>query len=473
MTIGIRAAFVLCLITFTSADILLSDSSYIKGFILSEDDSTITIDSPSLGEITLPKTRVLSKWYVPNRQPEKPVRISRRLREEAYLESLGDPGAWDFSDPNDNALAVMPTAFQPAERNVIYKDFEVLALTLSYSPTKYTTIAGGTALPFLSEQTVNTLGFKQTIYLNRDKTFAAAVAATTFLPGDSLTATYTWGSLLILSFRPGSAFGIHFAIGPTGREVKYDNDDVVKSPGYEYESGTAFFVGFETSLSESSKLILEVFDPQKLFPDPPERIRPGSYCHQIFWEKNFRRYWHRNQPGYRITAIYPRRRRRNAAIIYPKNGLPINLTLVIEIKREIGPCHPKIKIVFPYRLVRGIVNFKIVILIKVCNQYAQPKLSAQAEAFTQKIFRAIPHVKPEKARRLIDFLLHKVLRNPFGRGEINPGNGHKNRTIEVSHKGFLPQQVFDPRLRHIDMDGGTVEGRIIGLFFPQKTLKTT
>src|SRR5690606_31186917 len=85
-------------------------------------------------------------------------------------------------DPIGHALVLMPTAFLPPQGTLVFRDFELLFLTLGWSPTASTSIVAGAMFPITSEFNALTAGGKQGLYLSRDGATGLAVAGNITVP---------------------------------------------------------------------------------------------------------------------------------------------------------------------------------------------------------------------------------------------------------------------------------------------------
>jgi hypothetical protein len=110
----------------------------------------------------------------------------------------------------------MPTAFTPPAGTWSFKDFELLFLTLSYSPTSSTSLAVGATFPVDPSQfELLTFGIKQQLFQTPDGQGAIAVDGDIIEPvGQDIDEDAgIWTLSLIGSVMPQPTFGIHGAIG--------------------------------------------------------------------------------------------------------------------------------------------------------------------------------------------------------------------------------------------------------------------
>jgi hypothetical protein len=178
--------------------IRLKDGTVLRGEVVARTDSTVEIDTENLGRVKVKKRNILSS-PVKDSEVMPPHKLARL-----------DP------DPIGHTLLLMPTAFTPPKGSIVFRDFELLFLTLGYSPTNSTSIVAGAMLPFTSEFNALTAGIKQGLY--RKANGAVAVAGNITMPVSSSNneANFIWLLNLVGSYRFGDLVGMHVAAGGIG-----------------------------------------------------------------------------------------------------------------------------------------------------------------------------------------------------------------------------------------------------------------
>ena len=110
---------------------------------------------------------------------------------------------------------MLPTAFTPPAHSFAFRDFELVFLSMGYSPTATTSLTGGTFFPISGSFGVLSLGVKQQVY-NADGT-AIALTGGTVLPLESdFETVFHGGAVVSHRFAAGGhddAFGLHAAAG--------------------------------------------------------------------------------------------------------------------------------------------------------------------------------------------------------------------------------------------------------------------
>lgn len=276
-------AFSILSVTVTYAvPIKLVDGSIIEGEIVRRDDSTVTLRSSSLGDLRVRLNQVAkitavgadtlaqaSRADTLGHSPAKPISSAGSTSEAVGTQGSGSPA--------DQALFFMPTAFTPKKGTVSFRDFELLFLTLGFSPTNTSSITGGFLFPLSSDVQVLTVGVKQRLWMAEDGHAALAVTANYTNPIGNLADTYTgiFNSNLVASYRLPFAddpkldgTGAHLALGYLGGSAVQDNYPGNKST--HWERTYSFAAGAEARMSPYSKMIVEYlsgapFDPKNDF----------------------------------------------------------------------------------------------------------------------------------------------------------------------------------------------------------------
>lgn len=237
-------ALLLCVLAATPAAafeiIRLDDGTVIRGEVKSQTDSTIVMDSENLGLVTIKRKRIVSS---PVKDSEfEPKSVTRHLD----------------ADPIAHALVLMPTAFLPPRGSIVFRDFELLFLTLGFSPTATTSIVAGAMFPISTEFNAITLGVKQGVYQNKSATSAVAVVGNVTMPiGSSINeAGFLWLLNVVGSQRVTEGFNVHAAVGGIGAQGSGEN-----------VRGMSFGLGTDYRLTKNVKFLAEVlrggvsFDP--------------------------------------------------------------------------------------------------------------------------------------------------------------------------------------------------------------------
>jgi hypothetical protein len=195
--------------------IRLKDGTVIRGEVISRTDSTVEIDSENLGRVKVKRKNILSS----------PVNDTELLPEHRAAKI--DP------DPIGHTLLLMPTAFTPPKGSIVFRDFELLFLTLGYSPTNSTSIVAGAMLPFTSEFNALTAGVKQGLYQKANGAVAVVGNITMPVSSSNNEANFIWLLNLVGSYRFADRVGVHVAAGGIGSHA-----DIESAQGFSYGIGT-------------------------------------------------------------------------------------------------------------------------------------------------------------------------------------------------------------------------------------------
>lgn len=218
--------------------IRLDDGTVIRGEVISRTDSTVEIESENMGRVKVRTKHILSS----------PIHDSELLppRKAAQL----DP------DPIGHTLMLMPTAFTPPKGSIVFRDFELLFLTLGYSPTNTTSIVAGGLFPVSTEFNAFTFGIKQGLYQKANGAIAVAGNITVPMGSGINDAGYIWLLNGVGSYRFADKVGIHIAAGGIGAQGRNAN-----------AQGFSLGLGSDIRLGSHVKLLAEVlhggttFDP--------------------------------------------------------------------------------------------------------------------------------------------------------------------------------------------------------------------
>jgi hypothetical protein len=236
--------------------IRLDDGTVIRGEVISRNDSIVEIESENMGRVKVKRRHIVSS---PVKDTE--VRSARRV---AGI----DP------DPIGHTLLFMPTAFTPPKGSVVFRDFELLFLTLGYSPTSSTSVVAGAMFPVTSEFNALTLGVKQGVYQKANGAVALAGNVTLPIGGDIDESGILWLLNAVASYRFDDRLGVHMAAGGIGAQGRGEN-----------VQGISVGLGTDVRLGPHVKLLGEVlhgattFDPVSA---PTSRAFAPSRTRAIF-----------------------------------------------------------------------------------------------------------------------------------------------------------------------------------------------
>ncbi len=198
--------FCLCLVSSWGEAIHLKDGTVLQGERIRSDDSVVVIRTPDLGEVRVPKT-ALADTSTP-----KPTAAPAPRQNEATENAA-------------RSMVLMPTAFTPPAGTWSFDDFELVFLTMSYSPTATTSLTVGALFPFdPADLEAYTLGFKQRLFQTPAKNFALALTGDISLLSGSNTSDFpgVWTANAVGSYAfsgpdSGSDFAdLHVAAGGAG-----------------------------------------------------------------------------------------------------------------------------------------------------------------------------------------------------------------------------------------------------------------
>lgn len=207
-------------------EIRLKDGTVLQGerVRLENNGHTQVIRTTTMGELWIPIDQIVKTVVTPtphvvsspqtettvSQAPAKtssPVAESNRLAEKEGV------------DPSGQTLVLMPTAFTPPAGTWSFKDFELLFLTLGYSPTSSTSVSVGAFFPINPSQfELFTFGIKQQLFAAPDGQSAVAVDADLITPtGENVDGDASiWTATLIGSLESQGMIGVHGAIGMMG-----------------------------------------------------------------------------------------------------------------------------------------------------------------------------------------------------------------------------------------------------------------
>jgi hypothetical protein len=239
----------------------LKDGTVLQGEIVSQDDSTVVYRGASLGEIRIPVSALADTGTA---VVGRPYAVEAARREAAMLAS-------GRLDPSDHALFFMPTAFTPVRGSFMFRDFELLFLTLGFAPTSSTTVTGGFLFPISSSLQVLTAGIKQRLWSGQDGRLALALAGNYTAPLGELDDDLgnVLASNLVFSARfPESvlgakdAFGFHGVLGYLASQevwtrTVYEDGVYYEKEYSDWHGGLSFGFGFEARMTEHSKFMAE------------------------------------------------------------------------------------------------------------------------------------------------------------------------------------------------------------------------
>ncbi len=214
----------------SARDIRLNDGTVLRGHVVGESDSTVVVQTEELGRVTIKRSRITML----------PVRDTSVVTART---PVVDP------DPIGHALVLMPTAFLPAQGSVVFRDFELLFLTLGYSPTATTSVVAGAMFPISADFNALTFGVKQGLYQDARATRALAVVGNITVPvGREINeAGFLWLANVVGSQRVTNGFGIHGALGGVGVQGRGEN-----------KQSLSLAAGFDLRVTSNMKLLGEV-----------------------------------------------------------------------------------------------------------------------------------------------------------------------------------------------------------------------
>jgi hypothetical protein len=182
--------------------IRLDDGTVLRGKVVRQNDSIVEIESENMGLVKVKRKHIVSS----------PVKDSE-LGSARRLNRLD-------LDPIGHTLLLLPTAFTPPKGSLVFRDFELLFLTLGYSPTASTSVVAGAMFPVSTQFNAATLGVKQQLYLSGDRATAFAVTGNVTMPfGSEINdAGFLWLANGVVSHRFLRGFGVHAAAGGVGAQ---------------------------------------------------------------------------------------------------------------------------------------------------------------------------------------------------------------------------------------------------------------
>ena len=218
--------------------IRLDDCTVLRGEVVSRTDSTVEIESENMGRVKVQKKHILSSpIHATDLEPD---------RKTADIDR----------DPIAHTLLLMPTAFTPPKGSIVFRDFELLFLTLGYSPTNTTSIVAGALFPITPEFNALTFGIKQGVYQQANGAVAVVGNITVPVGREINDAGFLWLLNAVASYRFADEVGVHIAAGGNGAQGKGTS-----------VQGLSMGLGSDVRLGAHVKLLAEVlhgattFDP--------------------------------------------------------------------------------------------------------------------------------------------------------------------------------------------------------------------
>lgn len=206
--------------------IRLNDGTVLRGTVVSENDSTVVVDTEELGRVSVRRDRITTLPH-----------------------QAADARRYEDPDPIGHTLVLMPTAFLPPKGSVVFRDFELLFLTLGYAPTASTSVVAGAMFPVSADFNALTFGVKQGVYAGAEGRSALAVVGNVTVPvGREINeAGFLWLANLVASHRVTPGFGVHAAAGGVGVQGRGASAQSLSLAG-----------GFDVRLTRHMKLLGEV-----------------------------------------------------------------------------------------------------------------------------------------------------------------------------------------------------------------------
>ena len=180
--------------------IRLDDGTVLRGEVISRNDSIVEIDSENMGRVKVKTKHIVSS----------PVKDSDLISDRRA-------GHIDL-DPIGHTLMLMPTAFTPPKGSVVARDFELLFLTLGYSPTNSTSVVVGAMFPVTTEFNAITMGIKQGVYQQANGAIAIVGNVTVPISEEINNAAFLWLLNVVASYRFADKVGVHVAAGGIGAQ---------------------------------------------------------------------------------------------------------------------------------------------------------------------------------------------------------------------------------------------------------------
>lgn len=216
--------------------IRLNDGTVLRGDIVSENDSLVVVNTEELGRVTIKRSRIAP---LPTRGGDARSRYAD-------------------ADPIGHTLVLTPTAFLPPKGAVVFRDFELLFLTLGYSPTATTSVVAGAMFPVSADFNALTFGVKQGVFQDDEARTALAVVGNITMPvGREINdAAILWLANAVASHRVKPGLGLHAAVGGVGVQGRGTSNQ-----------GLSLAAGFDARLTGNVKLLGEIlrggtsFDP--------------------------------------------------------------------------------------------------------------------------------------------------------------------------------------------------------------------
>lgn len=230
----------------------LKNGSVLVGEVVSADADSTVFRHPSLGLLRVPTSELaVPGTAVPDVAAPSTMRMDRRGTRSI--------------DPADHALFFLPTGFTPPQGSFLFRDFELLFLTLGFAPTSSSTVTGGFMFPVTAEFQLLTAGIKQRLFADLENRYAVAFAGNITKPiGENVEGEFITTSNLVASYRGPNpelnawdGFGVHAAVGYLG--ASDDEGD--------WADAFSFGMGAEVRISRNAKFMAEFlsaapFDPE-------------------------------------------------------------------------------------------------------------------------------------------------------------------------------------------------------------------
>lgn len=247
--------FILSATLFAKAETLhLKDGSVLQGEVTRTGDSLL-VRHAILGDLVLRVSDLAESSATVEHARVDSNRVTQ-LPEPVVYPSDSKPREKQDRDPTDQALFFLPTGFMPPKGSFTFRDFELLFLTGSYSPTATTSLTGGFLFPISPELQLLTVGLKQQLFSMADPQLALAITGTFAKPLNEFLDNQTFvNSNLVFSWRqavPGAgltdAVGAHVALGYLG---------IVDGDDSGWDNQFSLGLGAEGRFTAHAKFIIE------------------------------------------------------------------------------------------------------------------------------------------------------------------------------------------------------------------------
>lgn len=254
----------------------LTDGSSVTGLVRSETAEVLSLESPVLGLLQIPRDRIvrvieLSATPEDKGRPDgarglpgpRPPRDPADSGTHRSSTGTADVHGWP-TDPDYNSLLFVPTSETLQKGDIYYRNFELLFNNIGASITDDISLSFMSAFPVTSSFTIFSFGAKvRALSRERSPIGLAVAASTTF--GDEISFQNYSGILSVGNIRRSATFAANLLVDDDG------------------DTEAFFLVGGDLQIAPRVKLLLELGNSAAAIDDDFSGL--ANFGFRAFWEK--------------------------------------------------------------------------------------------------------------------------------------------------------------------------------------------